>query len=130
MNHLGPKKNSYFIISTVICIVCLAAFSNCTYNKADELYPINNSPVGCASIAATFNANVLPIITSNCATINCHNTTAAGGVILQNYTQIFDVKDRINQRAIIEKTMPINAPLTNAEINIIKCWLDSGAPNN
>ncbi len=127
--QLLKKIKSFYIVFSAVSF-CILTLTNCKYNKADILYPTNTNPVGCASISATFNANVSPIIITKCAIAGCHNSIAAGGVILQNYAQIFDAKDRINERAIIEKTMPISSPLSASEINIIKCWLESGAPNN
>lgn len=102
----------------------------CYYDKEELLYPGSNTPVDCTTINAKFAADVLPLISSKCATSGCHDATASGGLIFQNYAQINSAKDRINTRAVVEKTMPAAAPLQPAEINIIKCWIENGAPNN
>ena len=77
-----------------------------------------------------FSTDVLPLIQSRCATANCHDASASGGIILQNYTQVFTVKDRIKTRAVVQKTMPVFTPLNAAETATLKCWIDNGAINN
>ena len=102
--------------------------SSCYYDNEQALYHI--TATDCSKINAAFTADVLPIITANCATPSCHNTTAVGGVILQTYDQIKAKVDRINQRVLIDKTMPPNGALTTSDLNIIQCWISAGAPNN
>lgn len=116
---------SFFLV-----VIAVSAIQSCYYDKEELLYPGSNAAVDCATVNAKFGADVLPLITSKCATPGCHDATASGGVIFQNYAQINGVKDRINARAVVEKTMPAAAPLQPSEANIIKCWIESGAPNN
>ncbi|MES2849165.1 MAG: hypothetical protein V4685_08920 [Bacteroidota bacterium] len=112
-------------------IIILATFiESCYYDKEELLYPGSNAMVDCTTITAKFGANVQPLVNSKCATSGCHDATASGGLILESYAQISSAKDRINARAVVEKTMPSAAPLQPSEINIIKCWIESGAPNN
>jgi uncharacterized membrane protein len=84
----------------------------------------------CSDVAAKFAANVAPIISASCAVSGCHNSSGAGGVVLQNHSQISAAKDRIKTRVVDDKTMPPGGPLPPAQINIIKCWIEAGAPNN
>jgi hypothetical protein len=37
---------------------------------------------------------------------------------------------RINERVILQKSMPPTGPLPPAEINQLKCWIAAGALNN
>jgi uncharacterized membrane protein len=122
---LKHKTKSFFSV-----IMITAAIQGCYYDKEELLYPGSNAAVDCTTVNAKFAADVLPLITSKCATSGCHDATASGGVVFQNYAQINAVKDRINARAVVEKTMPTAGPLSQAETNIIKCWIESGAPNN
>jgi len=115
-------------IAAIFFVIVLGA--GCTYNKEELLYPHNPQPADCTTVAAKFSTDVFPLITNKCATAGCHDGTASGGMIFQNYTQISSAKDRINVRAVIEKSMPENGSLTAAEINILKCWIENGAPNN
>jgi hypothetical protein len=50
--------------------------------------------------------------------------------VLESYTDIAGKASKITQRCIVEKTMPTSGPLSEAEMNILKCWIDAGAPNN
>ena len=123
------QKARMGFIFTILTVIIITAQS-CYYDKETLLYPGSNQPVDCATVPAKFGAGVLPLITTKCATINCHSNTAAGGIILQNYAQISAAKDRINIRAVVEKSMPQSGPLLPSEISTIRCWIESGAPNN
>jgi uncharacterized membrane protein len=115
----------------IVALFAVIAFSTgCKYNKEELLNPVTPPPSDCSTVAAKFSTDVLPLITSRCATPGCHDATAQGGRVFQNYAQISDAKDRINVRAVVEKTMPQGGSLSAAEINILKCWIESGAPNN
>lgn len=100
--------------------------AGCYYDKEELLYP--GSSIDCSTVAATY-TKVQAIMTSKCNT--CHSArSAAGGVVLETYDQVKAHADRINQRAIVEKTMPPTTALATEEIAILKCWISSGTPNN
>jgi len=110
--------------------IMIATFTGCYYDNAELLYG-ETKVVNCTTISAKFNADVNPIIQTKCATSGCHDAaTGSGGAILVTYTQIAALSVRINQRCVVEQTMPETGPLPPAEIAIIKCWIDSGSPNN
>jgi uncharacterized membrane protein len=118
-------KKIPFVFLLVIFIV-----SGCYYDKEEELYP-GSGTVSCTGVAAKFTTNVKPLMQRKCATSGCHNAaSSAGGVVLETYTQIAGKAARINQRCVVEKSMPPGAPLNSTEIATIKCWIDSGSPNN
>lgn len=114
----------------ILVFIVVACTQSCYYDKEELLYPGSNTPVDCTTVNAKFAANVLPLISAKCASSGCHDATASGGLILQNHAQISGAKDRINTRAVVEKSMPAAGPLPPSEINIIRCWIESGAPNN
>lgn len=118
------------IVTALVLLVGTALIEGCYYDKEELLYPGSNNPVDCSTVEAKFSANVQPLINAKCATSGCHDATASGGLIFQNYSQISGAKDRVNARAVVEKSMPPTGPLQPAELNIIKCWIESGAPNN
>jgi uncharacterized membrane protein len=102
--------------------------TGCYYDKAELLYP--GSTVDCATVSATF-VKVQAILKNKCNTAGCHNAgSAAGGTVLETYDQAKAKAARINQRVIVEKTMPPAAALSSEETAIIKCWISSGTPNN
>ncbi len=106
------------------------AASSCYYDKEEILYPGSNNPVDCSITPSAFSIDVQPLIVSKCAIPGCHDASASGGVILQNYAQISTKIERINTRALVLKSMPPSGPLTPAEQAKIKCWIDGGGLNN
>jgi uncharacterized membrane protein len=118
-------KRMYILLLTVV----LGATVACKSDNEQDLYGANN--IDCGTINASFSNNVASIIQTKCAISGCHNAAgASGGRVLENYTQIKAAADRIRQRAVVEKTMPKTGSLTAYEIALLKCWIDSGAPNN
>jgi uncharacterized membrane protein len=118
------NRRGWLIMSIVTCMTTLTA--GCYYDKEELLYP--GSAVDCSVVLATF-SKVQSIMTNRCNT--CHNArSAAGNTVLETYDQIKAKADRINQRVIVEKTMPPGAVLSTEEIALLKCWISSGTPNN
>lgn len=116
--------NKLFIL---ICTILL--FVSCAYDKEDLLYP--GAAFDCNLSPSKFNTDIKPIMLASCATAGCHNVAdAAAGVVLETYDQVNAFADRINQRAVVEKTMPVAGPLSNTEIDKISCWINQGTPNN
>ncbi len=124
---MGSLKKIFFILMLPIMA---ANFTGCYYDKAELLYGASGT-VNCTTISAKFSTDVKPVIQNKCATSGCHNAAgAAGGAVLETYTQIAAQSARIRQRCVIDKTMPSSGSLPAAEIAAIKCWIDSGGPNN
>lgn len=112
--------------TTVPGLIVLVLFTGCYYDKEELLYP--GGVMDCNTVNAAY-VDVQPIIAAKCATAGCHNSaSAAGGTVLETYAQIKASAGRINQRTIVEKTMPPGSPLSSGEIAILKCWISSGAP--
>lgn len=126
--YMSYNKKIKTGIPVVFLLIALVA--GCTYNKEELLYPGSTGTVDCTTVSSSFKDDVKTIIDIKCATAGCHDATASGGFIFQNYTQINSAKDRIKAQAVVLKTMPQSGPLPTSEINILKCWIESGAPNN
>jgi mono/diheme cytochrome c family protein len=62
--------------------------------------------------------------TPNC--VRCHG--AAGGVNLQTYESAKNFLTQIRQVALIDKTMPPRKILPTETTDVLKAWLDAGAP--
>lgn len=75
----------------------------------------------------SYSASVEGIIQANCATSGCHGDVRQP--ILNSLEQIQSFASRIRARTQAG-TMPPNATLSQAEIDIIACWVDDGARNN
>lgn len=119
-------------ITAAGCIGLLftAVSPGCYADKEELLYPGSVSAVDCNTVSAKYAADVQPIIASKCATGGCHDASASGGVVLQTHSQVSAKKDRVYARAVVEKSMPSSGALSAAETAKLKCWIDSGAPNN
>lgn len=106
--------------------VCLAVFISCVNDKDELLNPDNGD---CTGVNASFANDVLPIIQANCQ--GCHGPGSTNGPgQLTNYTEIKNAAARI-RNAVVTGFMPKDAgPLPAAEIRKIRCWVDSGTPNN
>ena len=115
----------------LLFITTVFSIAGCRYNKEELLYSGRTTHTNCTTINAKFVTDVLPLISSKCATPGCHNAaSSAGGAVLVTYSQIVALAAQIKQRSVVEKTMPSNGPLSPAEIAILKCWIDAGAPDN
>lgn len=122
---------SFFSPRFSFCILALVILvAGCYYDNEVELYG-GGSVVNCDSISAKYGADVSPVMVTKCALSGCHNSgSAAGGVILETYAQVSDAKNRIMERAVVQKSMPPSGPLPADQSNKIKCWIDGGALNN
>lgn len=83
--------------------------------------------VDCSTINAKFAADVAPIISSSCAINGCHNGSQTP--TLTTYAQISANASSISSQ-VQSGAMPKNSTLSTTQKNIIKCWVQSGAPNN
>lgn len=103
-------------------------FVSCTKDIGPNPDLVVKTTSACDTV--TFTKHILPIFNSECVT--CHS---AGGQNpeLSNYTLIKTQVDggRIKARVIDGPSfMPASGRLPDNQINLIKCWLDAGAPNN
>ncbi|MES2565450.1 MAG: hypothetical protein V4565_01205 [Bacteroidota bacterium] len=107
----------------------LIFFFSCTKDVGPNPDLIPKPAEGCDTI--TFTKHIMPIFTNSCVT--CHSPGAQSPE-LSDYTQIKAQVDggRIKARVIdqVPSPMPLGNPLPQNEINMLKCWLESGAPNN
>jgi uncharacterized membrane protein len=113
-------------VGSLIVVCGMLWLDSCYYDNEETLY--NKTTVDCTTIAATYDANVQPIINLKCATSGCHDASGAGSTVLLTYAQVKLSTDRINQRTIIDKTMPPGGGMTTDELNILKCWISNGTP--
>lgn len=93
----------------------------------------------CNPDSVYFENDVLPFIISNCAQAGCHDAnSAANGVILDNYNNIIQKgevvpgdPDKSEMFDEMEKgDMPPGKTLTQDQLNMVRKWIQQGAPNN
>jgi hypothetical protein len=97
--------------------------------------PIYGSSGDTIKDSVCFNEDILPIIISNCAKSGCH--VMGGYIPLTNYTQVEGVvspgkpSQSLLYNVISTNYMPRNnTPLTQAQKDLIKEWINEGAKNN
>ncbi len=122
---MNSKKFLFSMLT--IAFVSIAA-SSCYYDKEDLLYGNN---VDCSTIDSKYSTAISPLMQSKCSYSGCHDAgTAAAGVVLENHTQVAASAGRINQRCIVDKSMPPGGPLSSNETLALQCWINAGTPNN
>jgi hypothetical protein len=108
-----------------LLIGSMLLFYGCYNNKEELLY----GPA-CDGVTPSFVTDVNPIIQSSCAVPDCHAAGSTNGPgPLTSYERIKNAAARIKP-AVVSRFMPKVGSLTSAQIKTIKCWIDSGAPNN
>jgi hypothetical protein len=112
-------KKIFFLL-----LVGLGIIAAC--KKKDDL---NN--LDCSKISSGYASNIKPIIEGNCLSSGCHNSGSKNG----DFTTYEAIKIKVdngsfNSRVIQEKDMPLSGSLSIDQLKKIKCWLNSGAPNN
>jgi uncharacterized membrane protein len=121
--------NSKKILSSIFLMTIVSVIgTSCYYDNEDLLYGSN---ADCSTVDSKFSTAINPLMQSKCAYSGCHDAAnAAGGVVLENYTQISASAGRIKVRCIDEKTMPPGSPLSASETLALQCWINAGTPNN
>ena len=120
-------KNLLFIV-TLITIVYIA--ESCSKSN-DALPKSGGITFSCSGISPKYSVDVQPIFNTVCSVSNtCHgaSSTNSGGPFI-SYTLIFAKRSNI-RTAVLSGVMPQTGSLTQAQINNLICWIDSGAPNN
>ena len=116
-----------FIISTFV-------LSGCYYDSKEDLYQFIQA-VECDVIEATYSADIVPILKTHC--LRCHrNERQDGNVNLQGYT---NAKQYADDGSLFGTTnhesgysiMPTNGiKIPACQIEALRLWIDSGAPND
>ncbi|GAA3995218.1 urate hydroxylase PuuD [Hymenobacter fastidiosus] len=97
-----------------------------------------NAPPGAAACTPNVSmAQVSSIVQNRC--VRCHSsnptdevfTVAPNGVKYDSPEDIIRLQDKIMQRVVVTKTMPQNnkTNMTQQERDLIRCWIEQGAPN-
>lgn len=112
--------------ASVVLIVIFC--SACTYHDLNDFNtPVGEEPFVC-NPETSWQKDILPILEKSCAVSGCHD-----GISRRDWTDYNEVNRYA--AAFKQKTqdgsMPFDGPpLPREQINIIACWVDSGALNN
>ncbi len=94
---------------------------------------------GCSPDTVYFMKDIQPLLESSCAISGCHDaTTAADGVNLTSYQNILQTGGIIAgnptgselYQQVSSNAMPPNNPLSQAQKDLIKIWIQQGAKYN
>ncbi|MCB0395936.1 MAG: hypothetical protein KDD36_04755 [Flavobacteriales bacterium] len=112
--------------STLFIFLFAGLFVSCTSDR-EEVPQIEV----CDTLSSGYNANVKPIIQSNCAVSGCHQGSFQYG----DFTKYSVVKSKVDQgtfrqKVLITKEMPPSGTLNDIDLQILTCWVNKGAPNN
>ncbi|MFI5134467.1 MAG: hypothetical protein ACHQD9_01315 [Chitinophagales bacterium] len=138
----GKNLFSFSAKGIAICSLGMLCFAACENDKS--IQPSGNYPSDIANIVLT-----------KCATTGCHTTSsklAAGGLDMSTWNHLFEggnggsvvipfrsdqswlmyfTNTDSSQGPVLKPTMPYNAPpLSSAELETLKTWIDEGAPNS
>ncbi len=133
------------ILSMTLLLGMLGLFSACQYEQID------NSGIVDPVEDASFSADILPILTTSCAGGGCHVGQTTSGVNLSSYDQTLNsvgvqynqpivnpgnaadspLFDKVSANPEQGQRMPFGrSPLSNADIELIRAWIDEGALDN
>lgn len=137
-------KKAYTIVSLFLVTLILCAAS-CKHDSF--VTPSQPGTPGVPQPVDTgicFERDILPIFISSCAKSGCHDVASAKeGYVFTSYETITrkkftpgDPEDTELYEVITENDpdkrmpQPPNAPLSTAQINMIRRWIEEGAPNS
>lgn len=101
--------------------------SSCYYDNEEDLYPMD--PSDCVTENLTYDDQIGVLINLNCANRGCHYTGVQAPA-LTNYDEVKANLERIQVRALEERTMPPSGPLSTCDHNQLTQWIADGAPEN
>jgi hypothetical protein len=107
--------------------VMAIAMNSCYYDNGDDLYPVD--PNDCQTDSLTYDNQIGVLINLTCSTRGCHYTGVQPPA-LTNYQEVIANLDRIEVRALQERTMPPSGPLSQCEHTQLTQWIANGAPQN
>lgn len=75
----------------------------------------------------SYATSIAPVIVNSCAINGCHN-----GSQFPDFRVFKNIQDNASKikEVTANGSMPPGGSLTQAEVNMIACWVDDGAPNN
>ncbi len=106
----------------LVFVIVLLLLSSCVSNDL----PGPN----CESLGVSFQNDIKPILEVNCLVNNptCHGMNSA----LPNWSVFSEVQShaQIIKTKTQDGSMPKNGSLSQTQIDLIACWVDSGAKDN
>lgn len=109
-------------------IIGISLLTACYKDKEDLLY----GSVQCETTSVSFSVDIMPILSTSCATVGCHVQGGSGNGLFENYNQVKAKIDNgsFQQRVTVQRDMPPSTPLTDCQIKHIEQWILDGSLNN
>lgn len=130
------QKCSVLVIGLLLCVL------GCTRDRAHILMPNISQAMEATDIEASFEQNLLPILTARCALAGCHVADGPHGLDYRTYASfvaggedgpIFipgNAEDSEIVEEIVEGKMPPGGPrLPDAEIQVFVDWINQQEPH-
>ena len=122
----------------MIKIFIVALFSvmlfitSCSYDKGEV--PVVPVIAVCDTMVVTYNSGMSALLSTSCAVSNCHEAASIFG----DFTTYDGIKTKydnetLNNRVFVQKDMPPSystITLTDAQLQMIRCWIEAEAPEN
>lgn len=114
----------------------IIAFALIIASCADHKLPTPDG-FGCSGEAVSYAQDVSPIISTSCAIVGdggCHNGGNGANLDWRVFSNVqshaTQMKDRITRTPGTSGHMPRIGSITDAQIQLISCWVDQGAQDN
>lgn len=104
----------------------------CYYDNEEDLYQNYYAQNKCDTANVSFAQDIQPIIQGNCATTGCHVAGGSGPGIFTNYAGLMEKVNNgsFENRVLVQRTMPPNSSLSDCQLQLLRAWLNAGAPDN
>ncbi len=119
-------KNYYFLFLCAFIFTIFGCSDDMDIENEQEQEMMDDN---CEGTSYTYDADIKSIIDSNCATSGCHNGSASIPDFT-TYDGVFGSRNSVKSRTSARTMPPASSgkSLTDAQIQMIACWVDSGAP--
>lgn len=111
----------------IFLFTLLGLIFSCENNNEEDLY--GQSSVICDTVNISFSEKIAPLFESKCATVGCH-VQGNQKPVLENYEQIKQNINKIENRVLVRKNMPPAQALNTCDQQILDAWIKQGTKNN
>ncbi|HEX4888104.1 MAG TPA: hypothetical protein VFV37_08665 [Luteibaculaceae bacterium] len=137
------KARIFFISGGLVALSFISGLSSCTKNKGIPGLTSNNKPDTLITGMVSYRNDIVPLMVKYCYGVdgqNCHvsNTNIGANGNFENFDGL---KAKVDNGSIESRVLAPDAdmppsystgpkPMTANEIEVIRTWVEQGAPNN
>ncbi len=126
--------NRIKLMFPAMLFVAVLAFSGCGKGDDDpEPDPGGNGGGGGDNVTVdnvTYTNFVGGLLQSNCSSCHTGNGEGTSHWTFAGYNSVASNLDRINDVVIVRRIMPQGGSLSARQLELLKAWIDKGAPQN